>query len=217
MHRAPSGTRSQGHRGLPPGGTSRLRGTRVRRVARPCSPPGAAPHGNRVVRGVLERDSHPFRARTVDEPLGLLEVRGGPQPIRAGVDVYGQYGSYPGKFGGSCWHVGRLVLSPPRLICTTRSRSSARFTARPYVDVVEGWRLGVEDDEVTSRRKGRCGPAPRTARTSLRCSPKQLRSKARSASPAATASNCACGVTPNLQSIRSTYPDGCAAGDHSRK
>src|SRR6185295_16753066 len=42
---------------------------------------------------------------------------------------YGQYGTYPGKFGGRIWQVGPAAAEPPT-IRTTAWRSTARFSAR---------------------------------------------------------------------------------------
>ena len=61
-------------------------------------------------------------------------------PSFDGLSVYGQYGRYPGMFGGSSWQLSDASSGPPNWR-NTASRSIAKFTARRAATSSKGGRV----------------------------------------------------------------------------
>src|SRR4051812_42416669 len=54
--------------------------------------------------------------------------------------VYGQYGLYPGKFGGRIWQVGTASFGPPAIL-TSAFRSVAKLTPCRAFKLLKGGSL----------------------------------------------------------------------------
>src|SRR5581483_11323947 len=119
------------------------------------------------------------------------------------------------KFGGRVWHVGLALLGPPQAFVAA-ARSTAKFTALRASRRLNGetrvlrksaWTLGLGSECIW--------PAYRSSSLDASEALSGRASHRASALPSTTSRIASFAVPAMRRSMRSGYPAGCAARDHS--